>query len=104
MRSIISEKPYCYLCGSTDRVERHHIFPSGLREKSDKYGLIIPLCWEHHQGKNGVHANRELMDEVKRIGQMAFEEIHGHDKFMREFHRNYLDDMPNSPKTEELNL
>ena len=37
----------CFLCGRNgtgDTLEWHHVFPGSLRKKSEKYGLVVPLC------------------------------------------------------------
>ena len=38
----------------------------------------------------GVHANKALDIELKRMAQRKFEEKHTREEFMREFGRNYL--------------
>ena len=75
MKSIItSVMNRCYLCGSYQRIEIHHIYSNCYRKKSTKYGLVVPLCYECHQGINGVHHNRQKMDYLRAIGQAKFEE------------------------------
>lgn len=40
----------CFVC-SSPYVEVHHImYGTANRKLSDKYGLIVPLCQEHHRG------------------------------------------------------
>lgn len=87
----------CFLCGrngSGDPLERHHIFPGGLRKKSEKYGLVVYLCGErcHRNGKYAVHRNREAALLVKQYGQRKAMEEQGWttEDFIREFGRNYL--------------
>ena len=90
MLSIIQDRKECYVCKSPF-VEEHHIFFGSLRKKSEKHGLKVWLCPTHHRdNKHGVHGNRELDIRLKCIGQMAFEEIHRHELYMKEFRRNYL--------------
>lgn len=38
----------------------------------------------------GVHFNKELDRKLKVLAQERFEEMHGHDKFMQIFRKNYL--------------
>lgn len=38
----------------------------------------------------GVHFNKELDTRLKHEAQAAFEKIHGHQKFMDVFGKNYL--------------
>ena len=86
---ITDDMSHCYLCGSPRWIEIHHIFPSGLRKKSTEYGMVVPLCHDCHQGPNGVHANRQKMDYIKRVAQEKFEEAHPDLDFLKIFHRSY---------------
>ena len=92
-RSIITDDlDHCYICRSAQNLELHHIFLSSNRKNSDKYRLIVRLCYTHHRdNKEGVHHNKELMARLHREGQKAFERVHGtREDFMRIFGRNYL--------------
>ena len=90
-KSIIQEKKECFICGTTYGLELHHcIFGSANRKLSDKYGLTIWLCHEHHTGDSGVHFSKALDDQVKKLAQERFEEVYGGDKsFVEIFGRNY---------------
>jgi hypothetical protein len=48
----------CVVCGSTDRVEAHHII--GLREGGSNDAAVngMPLCFDHHRG---LEAERRLI-------------------------------------------
>ncbi|RGY83596.1 hypothetical protein DXA21_21520 [Parabacteroides distasonis] len=51
---------YCIECGSP-YAECHHVFFGSFQKKySDRFKLYIPLCAEHHRGKNSPHKNRGL--------------------------------------------
>lgn len=93
MDSIIQEDmTCCYVCGRYG-TERHHIFfGNPNRGLSERYGLVIGLCAEHHRGKTGVHQNRELDLTMKRVGQRAFNEYYPELDFLAVFGRNYLYD------------
>jgi hypothetical protein len=56
----------CILCRHLDYgqtpAEVHHIYDTS--ERSD--WLVVPLCPEHHRGKNGFHG----------MGQRAFERVY----------------------------
>ena len=39
---------------------------------------------------HGVHADKDLDLRIKRETQMRFEELYGHEIFMKEFGKNYL--------------
>lgn len=58
---------------------------------SEKYGCWVYLRYDWHNGASyGVHFNKELDRKLKALAQERFEEIHGHDKFMQVFRKNYL--------------
>lgn len=91
MDSIIDKDKKCYICGSYMNLQCHHIFGgTANRKKSEKYGLKVWLCYEHHLGKNGVHYNKSLMDALHKLGQERFEENHTRDQFRQEFGKSYL--------------
>lgn len=84
---------YCAMCGSTNNIERHHIFGGGLRQKSEKFGLVIDLCHRcHNQPPNGVHFNKEAMLKVHQYGQRLAMQRYGWtvEDFRKEFYKNYL--------------
>lgn len=92
-RSIIQpDDKSCLICGS-EVVEAHHVFGGWAnRKQSDKYGLIVYLCPEHHRGENGVHHNRHFDLMLKKEAQLVFEEDVGTRlEFMKIFGRSYLE-------------
>ena len=96
--SIISNERYCYFCGTPYNLHKHHIFyGTANRQKSEKYGCWVYLCYMHHNGSNaGVHFNKKLDTELKQRAQCAFE-AHYHctrAAFVNIFGKNYLDDLP----------
>lgn len=82
----------CFVCGRICKTHKHHIFGGSNRKWSEKYGLYVHLCPEdHNMSDRGVHFNKELMDDLHRIGQETFErKIGSREEFMRIFGRNYL--------------
>ena len=87
----------CFLCGangSGDPLDRHHIFGSAYRKKSEKYGLVVDLC--HHRchifGGCSVQKNAKTMLQLKRYGQLKAMREQGwtEDDFRREFGKSYL--------------
>jgi hypothetical protein len=81
------------LCGSTRRIERHHIFGGALRKKSEKYGLVVDLCHNcHNESPNGVHFNKDKMLKLKQYGQLKAMRENGWsiEDFRKEFYKNYL--------------
>lgn len=93
MKSIIQENKECYVCGVTYGLHAHHIyFGNPLRKISEKYGMKVYLCFEHHEGTYGVHGKygHELDMKLKKDGQAVFEQTHPDKSFIKIFGRNYL--------------
>lgn len=89
MKSIITDKDTCYLCGRR-ATETHHIFGASNRKFSEKYGLKVPLChWCHNEPPFGVHHNRENDLVLKRVGQTLFTKYYPSENFVEIFGRNY---------------
>ena len=91
MKMITDNEHECYICGRWG-VEAHHIFfGTANRKLSDKYGLVVPLCKEHHRMReDAVHQNRDTDLFLKRLGQEYFEKNYPELNFMEIFGRNYL--------------
>ena len=100
MKSIIHNKEdhTCYLCmllhSDYDRrnnLDEHHIFNGPNRRLSEKYGLKVYLCKEHHlTSKEAIHKNAEIRQEVQKMGQIAFMKKYPDKDFMKIFGQNYL--------------
>lgn len=90
MKSILQENKECYTCGSP-YCEDHHIFFGPLRKISERYGLKVWLCTEHHKGNEGPHLNRAFDIFLKKLAQREFLKNHTMDEWMKEFGRNFLD-------------
>lgn len=70
MNSILQCKKECYVCKIASNLEAHHLFfGQANRKLSEKYGLKVPLCYEHHRGTNGVHGKngRQLDLRLKKL-------------------------------------
>ena len=81
----------CFLCGSTNQIEEHHIFGSSNRKRSTMYGLTVDLCAGcHRTSNNAVHQNAEVSNKLKRTGQREYERFYGEESFLPTFGRNYL--------------
>jgi len=91
-RSIIQDDKNCLICGTGVTEEHHVFFGTANRKMSDKYGLIVYLCPEHHRGQQGVHHNRHFDLMLKKEAQLVFEEDVGSRlEFMKIFGRSYLE-------------
>ena len=81
---------YCIECGRGGTEIHHCIYGNANRKLSDKYGLVVGLCYNHHRGKYGVHnGNKELDERLKKMAQRRFMEVYEED-FLAVFGRNYL--------------
>ncbi len=87
----------CWLCGRNgagDPLERHHIYQGSLRNKSEKYGLVVYLCGNscHRNGKYAVHRCRETRDMLMQWGQKKAMEEQGWsvEQFREVFGKNFL--------------
>lgn len=89
---LTDELDVCYVCGMERDVELHEIFFGGNRNNSKRYGLVVPLCPECHQGTHGVHGSKgHFLDmTLKEEGQVAFEKRYPATEFIKVFGRNYL--------------
>jgi len=91
MKSIIQSEKECCFTHSTANLEKHHIFNGPNRKNSEKYGLTVYLTHNmHNEPPDGVHHNKDNREHLCRIGQEAFEAIHGHEEFMRILRENFL--------------
>ena len=90
MKSIITDKKECFVGRTTLNLEEHHIFRGANRNNSEKYGLKVWLCHEHHQGATGVHGGNKWLDTMlKKLAQNKFEERFPEHDFREIFHGNY---------------
>lgn len=88
---IVKSMNNCFVCGSPYTEVHHVIYGNANRKLSDKYGLIVPLCHEHHRGQTGVHFNRDFDISLKKLAQEKFEAKFGANKsFLDVFGKNYL--------------
>ncbi|MCM1057908.1 MAG: hypothetical protein NC517_09910 [Firmicutes bacterium] len=101
MKSIMQEKQdhTCYLCMvlhsdfTAKRTQEHHvIFGTANRKMSEKYGLKVYLCLEHHEnGREAVHRNAANALLIKKDAQRAFKERWPELDFRKIFGKNFLD-------------
>lgn len=92
MKSIIQSEKECYVCKTTRCLHDHHIFRGPYRKMSEKLGMKVWLCVDHHTGSNeAVHNNKELDLYLKRLAQIKYEKVYGtREDFREAFGRNYL--------------
>lgn len=103
MKSIMHDKDSgtCYLCMllhsdrsiKNPRHEHHAIFGTANRRLSEKYGLKVYLCLDHHEnGPEAVHRNKETALLIKINAQTAFESRWPELNFREIFGKNYLEE------------
>ena len=80
---------HCFVCGRP-YPNKHHMMNKGDKKKSEKYGLILPLCANHHTGAEGVHKKPERMLACRQMAQRKFEEEHTREEWIKEFGKSYL--------------
>lgn len=77
------------MCGKRYNLHRHHVIHgTSNRKNSEKYGLTVYLCMEHHRIVHEVDRQQDL--HLIKIAQRAFEDRYDHDTFMKVFGKNYL--------------
>ncbi len=102
MRSIMHDKQdhTCYLCiklhgdyRQRAGLEEHHVIGGNPgRRLSEKYGLKVYLCAEHHRiSPEAVHKNRENRIKLQSEAQKAFMKKYPDKDFMEIFGRNYIE-------------
>ena len=79
---MIRAEKKCFLCGITQGLELHHICFGADRKVSDKLGLTVWLCAEHHRGDYSPHHNKEFDLELKRLAQAEFLKTHSMAEWM----------------------
>lgn len=79
----------CYLCGKP-KDHLHEVFFGKNRINSMKWGCVVPLCFECHQGKFGVHNNHDADIKLKQKCQFKFIKTYPTIDFLSIFHKNYI--------------
>lgn len=87
----------CWLCGKNgcaDPLDRHHIFGSSRRKKSERDGLVVYLCHSecHLYGDYAVHNNADTMQRLHEYGEQKWLEDNNAtiEDFIREYGKNYI--------------
>lgn len=93
MDSLLSNEKVCYICNAPHNIHKHHIYAGvGRRDNSEKYGCWVYLCAAHHNMSDyGVHFNKTLDLDLKKLCQERWEEKYGsREDFRRVFGKSYL--------------
>ena len=88
-----NEKNRCFVCGAYCSTHKHHIFGGANRKHSEKYGLYVYLCpADHNMSNRGVHFNKELDLQLKRMAQIKAMEHYGWsvEEFIKIIGKSYI--------------
>lgn len=84
------EMETCFLCGIHGQLAHHHLIGGPYRKKSDKLGLVVPLCPRCH---NKVHSNRKTMLQLRRYAELRMLKAGwSREEWLREFGKSYLEE------------
>ena len=90
-KSIMQTEKKCFMCNTTQNLQKHHVMNGANRKLAEQDGLWIWLCAEHHTGNEGVHRDAKKMQGLKRLAQAAYEYDHTREEWMERYGRNYRD-------------
>ena len=93
-QSILQDEKVCWITGTPYNLHKHHIFfGTSNRKLSEKYGCWVWLRADwHNMADYGVHFNKKMDNDLKRIAQKKAMEVYGWsiEEFIRIFGRSYL--------------
>lgn len=79
----------CFLTGATDILEKHHIYPGGLRGISEVNGFWVWLRYDQHREvQQSADTGKDLY--LRRTCQREYEKTHTRDEFIALIGRSYL--------------
>jgi hypothetical protein len=92
VKSILHKEKECFVCNKKTGLHLHHIYYGKNRNISDKNGFVCYLCFEHHEGTDGVHGKNgnDLNLYLKQICQKTYEMEHSREEFIRLMGKSYL--------------
>lgn len=88
---LVEDLDYCIECGHPHPHKHEVFFGEKQRKHSIKYGMILPLCYLHHEGDESPHHNRDIDMYYKKIAQEMWESTYGtREEFRKIFGMSYL--------------
>lgn len=94
MKSILQRDKRCFICGSYELLEEHHIYPGNPNRRiSEENGFKVFLChWCHNEPPRGVHQNKERRLWLQGRCQEQYESMgHTREEFVALIGKNFLD-------------
>ena len=85
--SILQKNRECFYCGAVENLDRHEFLSGSNRRNAAYHGLWVYVCRLCH---SKIQNNATAMDSGRRMSQAVFEDLHGHDEYMKIFGRSYL--------------
>lgn len=99
-KSIIQAEKECYICRrwyavkTTRGLEEHHVLNGPLRSFSERHGLKVWLCHQHHNEPGmSPHYNATCAQTLKAVAQAKYEEKNGpgaHAAWMAAVGKDYI--------------
>jgi hypothetical protein len=86
---LTDDLTHCYVC-TRPKQQLHEVFYGKNRKNSMIYGCVVPLCYECHEGNNGVHHNPDLNLKLRKECQKRFNKVYPDLDFISIFYENYL--------------
>lgn len=71
----------CYFCDN-EKMELHEVFRGRNRQKSMKWGLVIPVCQRYHKK---ITEDKKFSEISEQIARNLFIKRYGKEKFIEEF-------------------
>jgi len=85
---LTNDLKHCYICYEQDeslipKDDLHEIYGGRNRTRSIKNGFVAPLCRKHHE-------DEIILEYLKRLCQITYEENHTREEFLKIIDKNYL--------------
>ena len=89
--SIMQEEKRCYITHRTTNLEVHHCLNgTHQRKKADVDGLWVYLTADVHRYIHQTIEGHELLMQLKREAQQAYERTHTRAEFIKRYGKSYL--------------
>lgn len=87
---ITNQLDFCMKCGKPG-AHKHEVFFGRNRQLSIEDGMVVPLCYWHHEGNDSPHLNRSIDLSLKKSAQKAWEQKYGsREDFIKRYGKSYL--------------